>query len=106
MKTTTTLEMNGGPVEPTKHTKVRHIPEFDKGKEPIPVKVLRCRHGESVDFPGKAGGSSLTAGGTPAKRWAIDWLPWRRQFRIAFTADGATVTMYIPDTWATMEVEE
>lgn len=61
-------------------------------RTPIPVRVLHMRHGQGLDFPGRAGESSCTSKPenfkTTTAHWVIEYLPWMRHHRVTFHPAG------------------
>lgn len=79
-------------------------PPTPREREPIPVKVLRFRHGETVEIPGKPGASSVETVTHGAKSWIVEYLPWMRHHRVTFKEhEKATRVVHIHESWGTWE---
>lgn len=77
-----------------------------QGREPILVKVVRFRRGESVEVPGKPGADYIRTETHGPKSWVVEFLPWMRAFRVAYANESAPQdnrTVYIPESWGVWE---
>lgn len=85
-------------------TKQAPAPAPNSGREPIPVKELRFRAGDSVDIPGKQGVHYIKTETHGAQGWVVEYHPWARSFCVTYTEESKPPrVVHIPESWGTWE---
>lgn len=62
-------------------------------KNGIPVRVLKIKHGQGIDIPGRVGFNTATSVpehfGTSQGHWVITYKPWMRHHHVVYHPPGA-----------------